>query len=373
MFLDELNIMDYNGNEIRKVKFNPKGLNLIVGINDENGTTNGIGKTTLIRCIDFCLGGKIDQLYMDKEFKNSLNEDIFNFLRIKQPIFELIFRDNYLGVIYKVLRKITDTQKGLKVADQVFKNNSILEGEFNIILKEIFFNDSNKIPSFRQLIPKFIRKDEEQISNVLKFLHSSTSNQEYEKIHLFLFGFNNSSLLTSKLELESDSKRQEKIKKALSSRFRETDLRQILEIIKRDLEELCKKRDSFQIDIKYEIEEERLKEIQLELMKIQDDFSNFNLKKTINERELKELEDKVFNGDTQALKLLYEEAKFYSNDLKKTFDEVVVFHNKMIENEANYLKDKIKELEIKMLELGKNRDYLSTQYSQILEKLSKTG
>ncbi|WP_143428626.1 DUF2326 domain-containing protein, partial [Helicobacter sp. 13S00482-2] len=42
-------------------------------------------------------------------------------------------------------------------------------------------------------------------------------------------------------------------------------------------------------------------------------------------------------------------------------------------NEANYLKDKIKELEIKMLELGKNRDYLSTQYSQILEKLSKTG
>ncbi|MCV3463158.1 AAA family ATPase, partial [Campylobacter sp. FU_497] len=104
MLLECLIIKDVFGTNIRSVEFNPNGLNLIVGIPDEDGSTNNIGKTTLIRCIDFCLGGKIDQLYIDKEFK-TINDDIFSFLVEKQPCFEIILSNSMQNNIkYKISR-----------------------------------------------------------------------------------------------------------------------------------------------------------------------------------------------------------------------------------------------------------------------------
>ncbi|HET54899.1 MAG TPA: hypothetical protein ENN33_06745 [Ignavibacteria bacterium] len=373
MFLSQLIITDCFDNEVRKVNFNPKGLNLVVGINNESGTTNNIGKTTLIRCIDFCLNGKLDQLYIDKEFKNSINEDVFNFLKNRQPTFQVVFKDSASEAMYKVSRKVIYEQEDFKYDNKILLNNSLIEGDFNTELKKIFFNNLSKKPSLRQLIPKFIRKDEQEVSNVLKYLHSTTSSSEYEKIHLFLFGFNSKTLLQSKSELELDLKRKKKAKEALGSRFNAKDLKQILEITKKDLEKLYKQRDLFQLDDKYEIEEKELKKIQLSLMEIEKKISDLNLKKTINVNKFKELDDGVFGGDTQTLKLLYDEAKFYSNDLHKSFDDVVIFHNKMIKNEMDYLDNKIKKLEVEILKLSKKRNDLSHQYSQLVIKLSKTG
>ena len=70
MFLKELRIEDAN-NVIRKISFK-KGINLIV---DETKTDskkesgNNVGKTTVIRLIDFCLGGDGKNIYTDNEFK----------------------------------------------------------------------------------------------------------------------------------------------------------------------------------------------------------------------------------------------------------------------------------------------------------------
>ena len=140
MFLNYLLITDYLNNEIRKVNFNPKGLNLIVGINNKSGTTNNIGKTTLIRCIDFCLNGKLEQLYIDKEFKNSINEDIFNFFRTKQPTFELSFKDPIEETIYKVSRKIIYENEKFNFENVITINNVKIEADFNVELKKILFN-----------------------------------------------------------------------------------------------------------------------------------------------------------------------------------------------------------------------------------------
>ncbi|MGJ0372983.1 AAA family ATPase [Aliarcobacter cryaerophilus] len=373
MFLNYLLITDYLNNEIRKVNFNPKGLNLIVGINNKSGTTNNIGKTTLIRCIDFCLNGKLEQLYIDKEFKNSINEDIFNFFRTKQPTFELSFKDPIEETIYKVSRKIIYENEKFNFENVITINNVKIEADFNVELKKILFNSMTERPSLRELIPKFIRKDEQQISNVLKYLHQTTSYAKYEKIHLFLFGFNAKRILQSKSELELDLKRKKKAKDALGSRFNATDLKQILEITKKDLVRLINQRDKFELDDKYELEEKQLKEIQLNIIKIEKEISNLNLKRTININKLKELNDGIFNGDTKTLRLLYDEAKFYSKDLSKSFDDVVTFHNKMIKNEIDYVSSKVEELEIEIEKLVVNRSILSKDYSELMKKLSKTG
>ena len=62
MYLKELVISTSTNRVIREVSFK-KGLNLVVGYNNDTGSSNNLGKTTLMRCINFCLGGKVSEFY----------------------------------------------------------------------------------------------------------------------------------------------------------------------------------------------------------------------------------------------------------------------------------------------------------------------
>lgn len=372
MFLDKLIVADQTGTIIREVQF-CRGLNLIIGVSDKKGSTNDIGKTTLIRCIDFCLNGKLEQLYMDKEFRSSVNHEIYNFLANQQPTFTLTLKEESTNYDYSISRKINYSKEKFQIDNQIIINQTKVVGDFETELKKYIFNSLEKKPTFRQLVPKFIRKDEQQISNVLRYLHPTTSNVEYEKIHLFLFGFSAKKLLQHKSEIEHSLKSLRKSKDALASRFTATDLKQILEITKKDLEKLYLARDSFQLDEKYEYEEKELEYLQLELMNLEKLISDCQLKKTLSINKLKELHEGVFESDTRALKLLYDEANFYSIDLHKSFDEVVHFHNKMIKNEMEYLTSKINKYDDDLEKYIKKRDKYSHQYTELMKKLSKTG
>lgn len=374
MFIEKLAITTQTNKIVREVNFR-KGLNLIVGVSDESGSSNNIGKTTLIRCIDFCLDGKLEQLYTDKEFKSSINQDVYGFLLKDQPTFTLTLVDQQTNDRYEISRSVVVHQEKnkIKLEDKIILNNIIIKGDFKTELKRILFNNLEIKPTFRQLIPKFIRKDEQQISNVLRYLHATTSHAEYEKIHLFLFGFSAKHILQQKSELEHKLKGLQNAKTALSSRFTTTDLKQILEITKSELEKLYKSRESFQLDERYEIEEKELKRLQLELIKVERVITDFQLKKTLSTNKLKELCEGVFESDTNTLKLLYEEASIYFESLQKTFEDVVDFHNKMIANESKYLELKITEYNISISEFSKKRDLYSQQYSELMKKLSRTG
>lgn len=374
MFLDELVITDKIGNTIRTVKFK-KGLNLILGINDEKGTTNNIGKTTLIRCIDFCLGGKIDQIYMDKEFKNK-NMNVYGFLQKNQPSFQLKIKDDLASksITYTVSRTVHFNNNQIKSTDAIIANDENIEfKDFNAELKKIFFGSESKKPTFRELIAKFIRKDEQQVSNVLKYLSPFTQSAEYEKIHLFLFGFNFDEVLQKKNDIEKELKKRTDILNALKSQFNITDLVQILNILKQSLGELTQKRDEFKIDEKYEIEEEELRSIQLNLINLEKNISDLQLKKAISEQQCDNIKKDFFDQDVNSLKLMYEEVGFYAENMHKSFEEVVTFHNKMLKNELDYTISKIKQYDARLNELAQSRQTSAQKYSEILERLSKTG
>lgn len=81
MFLKRLIIENKTG-VIRDIPF--KGINLIVDETPENQTQqttgNNVGKTTVLRLIDYCLGSKGESIYKDTEFSNQPNTTIQNFL-----------------------------------------------------------------------------------------------------------------------------------------------------------------------------------------------------------------------------------------------------------------------------------------------------
>src|SRR5690606_9388504 len=97
------------------------------------------------------------------------------------------------------------------------KVRSFIDGEpysyhdFNEELKQRIFSFIDSKPTLRQLTGKFIRSSDHQISQILKFNGPYCSDAQYEKIHLFLMGFESSDLLTDKSQVEQDISRVDKI------------------------------------------------------------------------------------------------------------------------------------------------------------------
>lgn len=58
--------------------------------------TNSLGKTTLLRCIDFCLSGKWNSFIFDKELKITKNQTVFDFFSTTFPTFELLIQKNLM-------------------------------------------------------------------------------------------------------------------------------------------------------------------------------------------------------------------------------------------------------------------------------------
>ena len=70
MFIKQLKIESKNG-LIRNILFQ-KGANLILDYTEQENKTksgNNVGKTTVLKLIDFCLGGKAKSIYIDPEFR----------------------------------------------------------------------------------------------------------------------------------------------------------------------------------------------------------------------------------------------------------------------------------------------------------------
>ena len=74
------------------------GVNLIVDISEITNlqdTGNDVGKTTVLRLINYCLGGKADEIYKNKESKNSINSTVKNFLIDKEVLIILTLCKNF--------------------------------------------------------------------------------------------------------------------------------------------------------------------------------------------------------------------------------------------------------------------------------------
>ena len=67
MFIKSLSISD-EVNFIREIKFH-KGLNLIVDESENQITGNSVGKTTVLKLVDICLGADPKEIYIDHETK----------------------------------------------------------------------------------------------------------------------------------------------------------------------------------------------------------------------------------------------------------------------------------------------------------------
>lgn len=96
MFLKSLTITRGNGNVIRDIPFH-SGLNLIVDetpIGSGQETGNNVGKTTVLKLIDFCLNAKAKGIYTDPENKRNEYKLVKDFLVENKVIVSLLLKED---------------------------------------------------------------------------------------------------------------------------------------------------------------------------------------------------------------------------------------------------------------------------------------
>lgn len=382
MFLKNIVIKDKNGFLIRKVEFK-KGVNIIKGVEVEStslSSTNSIGKTTLLRCIDFCLAGQWNQFIFDKEFRSVKNNTVFDFFKNTLPIFELSIVSNMddeisaSWILTRSLKINTKSKKDMTTfsVENSINGNKVSDDQYKSEIKNILFDLTFAKPTLRQLIPKFIRTSDHQISSVINYLNPMTSNSDYELLHLFLFDFKDIKIINDKISKEIEAKNKYIEVNSLKDLVG-VGTEEINDVKRNELEEQQRLYNNFKIDEDYSHENDLLNNEQERLNYIKANISNIYLDIDVWQRRLEELKRNSTKIDSESIHYMYEEAEIYNVELRKKYDETIAFHQSMIVNEINFISDSIEKSNEQLRYLEGEYKSTALTYSNLLEDLGNKG
>ncbi|MCF5439899.1 DUF2326 domain-containing protein, partial [Pseudomonas syringae] len=183
MQLIKLSIFD-GSEEIRTITFK-EGMNIITNLGE---TGNQIGKSTSLRALVFCLGGRAEPLWKDPD-NNKVNEKVKKFLTKGDLRFELILK------ISSITHRITRVLSKKVGARETIATSSTIDGiEYKTVTaftRELprLFGYTREQPKFNSIRNKFFRINRLTSNNTLRYLSAFTTSNEYDLIYAYLFDF----------------------------------------------------------------------------------------------------------------------------------------------------------------------------------------
>ena len=335
------------------IRFKPinfeDGLNIIVGQkilkNDKKKTSNGIGKSLSLICIDYLLG-KGTQSKEIKRLKAILEKE--------QIILSLIFEHN--GVTYNIK----------KSHNKAWLDDVLYEKDSDYIK---FLNTLVRDYSFRNIFSRFFRTDKSSYNEAIKQV-SSEKSYDNNLINSYLLGLNLEFLAKKKLLKEKSDR---------------------LKVLIKELNELQKS-----IDKEKEIEfEEKLTKIEKDLatFEIAEDFNQLKDEADILTSEIQQIRNKItyFNReirnknliissnnqldiDVDKIASMYEEAKFFlGEDTLAHINAVKDFHETLFNNKKKKALLDIERYEKDIKILNDNEKLKDKRRSEIFKYLENKG
>ncbi len=373
MFLKNLRI-DKGTSNIRDITFH-KGLNLIVDETTTKNKTesgNNVGKTTVLRLIDFCLAGNGENIYRDTEFRDKKNTQIEDFLKKNNIIIALtIKRDLENAESEEIVIRKNFLKNKLKI--QEINGESITnDKDFSKKLKLIIFNSKQEKPSFRQIISKNIRDEKGKLFNAVKILHPSATQDEYEALYLFWLGIDLESS-DKKQKLLAHKKIEEDLQKRLGKESSISQIEQSLLVINKSIDDLTKRKNDLNLNEQYEAEISLLNKIKSEINRCATKITRLELRKDLIAESKSDLDLEFSRADAEQLKRLYEEAKILIPNIQKTFEDTLSFHNEMVSAKIKYITQELPELESELILSKKEIGSLLVQEKNLTIKLTRSG
>ncbi len=373
MFLENLKI-EKRSEIIRNITFR-KGINFIVDETPESknlqSTGNNVGKTTVLRLVDYCFGANGKNIYQDTEFKKQPNTTVENFLKENEVIISITLVDDISNPTKKVLIRRNFLSRKKKI-QEVNGENIINDKDFEHRLKEVIFETQVREPRFRQIISKNIRDEKNKMANIVRVLNSFASNEVYEALFLFWLGIGTDEL-AEKQSLSDEKKREEQFQKRLKKEGELSLIIQQLSFLNDKIEELEKKKNTFSINENYSSDVDDLNNVKLGLNRVSSELSRLEMRKSLILESKEELENEVTKLDVSHVAALYNKAKSLIPEIQVSFEETVRFHNELISEKLEYITKELPELEQSIRKLRNEILNLRTKEDELSEKLQKSG
>lgn len=376
MFIKTLKITSDN-TVIRELQFH-KGMNLIIDNtpllesepNMELKTGNNVGKTTVLKLIDYCFGASAKGIYADLEGGKQTYDVVKDFLIDNKVLITLILKrelDDEKSEEIVITRNFLPRNKIVRTIN----GKGYKEDEFEVKLRELMYPDlKDGKPSLRQILSHSIRYTDGSIGNTLKTLDRFTSDAEYETLFLYLFGckFENGEEKQSiLLKIRQEASYKDRLEKQQTKNAYEA----ALAIIDREIEKLNEKKTFLNINENYEDDLAKLNQIKYEITKVSAQIGNYEIRKSLIIETQEEMSSETSHIDIQQLRQIYMQASTQLEKMQKTFEELVEYHNKMIIEKVKFISKELPELEIKIKEENSRLSQLledEKKYSAIVAK-----
>lgn len=362
------------GNQVlREITFKD-GLNLILDKPTVSGKQSGnnVGKTTVLRLIDFCLGSDGDEIWRDAEFKGNLNQEVYDLLHGTLAVFiTLEVSDKFRGShSFRRSFKVKGQKgTGLLYIDDV-PQDSITAYRDDV--KNILFGTKARKPSLRQLTPKFVRSSNAVMSKTLKFLGAFGSEVDYEAVHLFLFGFFDVGILEERAALTDRRAVVARDLQGATRQRKEGEIEQLLLHLRREIEDA-----QTAIQVRGEVPEiaaaaNSVSEIRVQasnvgtaLGSVEGEIASINL-------AIASLKHDYDNIDYVAVKSIYSEAGKYHEKLQHDWEDLSNFVANLRGRKERFLQHQLDELNKKAATAHQALARLQVQEEEFVTALRQT-
>ncbi|MCR5753165.1 MAG: DUF2326 domain-containing protein [Kiritimatiellae bacterium] len=372
-------------NKGRPVEFHP-GLNIILGMKspaaNARDTRNSLGKSTVLNLIDYCLGSNVP-LSLDKE-------------ELREWSFTLDI--DIGGSRVKVTRGLLKAAQGMvSVSGDVSEwpiapdipaindtpNNYIIEN-WRKLLGAVFFSLpfkqgteefelSEKPPSYRELMGFFHRKSFQK-----EFLPGEGNAKAIprDRTLAYLFGLDWAYL--SRYEaLSAEEKEFRTIQAAATIKRKEWGKSTVRKLkahckeLRESCEEIKTQLSEFKGDLFYQQVEAETERLSNELQTLR---RAFYADRRALEAAQQSLKDDFADTDVGGLKTIYEEAGLkFTGQVVRTLEEVAKFHQDVVKNRSDFLKEEIKRLKAAIRERSSKMRCIDDSRAEMLKQLETKG
>ncbi|MEQ6924275.1 DUF2326 domain-containing protein [Pseudomonas mosselii] len=362
MMLLEIDIV-IDGRVSRVVRFH-QGLNLVTNRRGVGRSGNSVGKSTLSRVVDYLFLGSIDPVYIDEEFGRP-NQVVENLFQESEVLAKLRFL-GVDGIEHEIARNFA---VGEVVPSYFFDGEYIDVKRYEELVQEFCFHVFTRRPTVRSVAAKFIRNDTHRMLNTTHFLDVRASGKEYGELYLYLLGFSNTGLLTTKRDMSNLLGRRKRQSQALNAIVIEQ--KPAAEIKRMSSVALELERDLLKFDYSPEFKDPvgLLQEIQVEedkfvaaLLAVERKISNIH-------STMKMLHEQGGSYLVSELREVYSYAQVNVEGALRDFASVLGLHNNLLERKRSYLVSGVSGLSKEAQYYKDNIDELSRKRGRIFSDI----
>lgn len=371
MFIKNLKIDSPLLGNIQNLNFFP-GFNLIVDETPERNTETGnsVGKTTILRLIDICLGKETRAIFVSPEDNRTVNNEVKDFLQTNEVKVTLTlvsdWNDNAKKVI--ICRNFLPYSKAIRTINGI----DIPEKEFTNELQNAIFECVTEKPSFRQLIAHNNRYNKVATEQTLRCLEGMVSEPVYETLHLYMLGCINDEADTKQTIFEKLSA-ERRFKNRLEKNQNFNALVAESGIINAEIEDLEKKKNELNLNPEFESTMSDLSDIKIQITLQSTQLNNLKLRRSILEEAQNEILKQRSSIDIDSLKQIYNQAGMFISDLQHSFEDLVEYHNKMIVNKAEFVGKEIPDLDKRIEEIQNTMILLRQEENMLSSKIRESS